>query len=236
MCPPRSSADKPLIARVAVGRTSCDRLPRGAASASHGLLHVLGRAPRRSATLAGLVVSALLSLACTQKMAVQPSYRPYRPSEVFADGSSARPLPADTVARGHLRDDPLLFTGKDPGGQDSSEFPFPITRDVVARGRDRYEVFCVPCHGYTGDGDGLVVQRGFTPPPSYHSDRLRRAPVGHFFDVVTNGFGSMPSYASQVSVPDRWAIIAYIRALQLSQHASVDDLPPDARAQLEQQP
>jgi mono/diheme cytochrome c family protein len=129
-----------------------------------------------------------------------------------------------------------LFTGKDSNGQDATEFPFPITREVLQRGRDRFEIYCVPCHGYTGDGDGLVVQRGFNPPPSYNSDRLRQAPVGHFFDVVTNGFGAMPSYAAQIPVQDRWAIIAYIRALQLSQDATINDAPPDAQAQLEQQP
>jgi mono/diheme cytochrome c family protein len=188
----------------------------------------------RKLRYAGLAVGALLTVACGQRMALQPYERPYRPSEVFADGSSARPLPPDTVARGHLAEDSVLFTGKDANGQDATEFPFPITREVLDRGRSRFDIYCVPCHGYAGDGDGLVVQRGFTPPPSYHSDRLRQAPVGHFFDVVTNGFGSMPSYATQVSVTDRWAIIAYIRALQLSQHASLDDVPPDARARLEQ--
>jgi mono/diheme cytochrome c family protein len=130
----------------------------------------------------------------------------------------------------------VLFTGKDANGQDTTEFPFPITRDVLNRGRQRFEIYCVPCHGYTGDGDGLVVQRGFNPPPSYNTDRLRQAPVGHFFDVMTNGFGAMPSYAAQIPVPDRWAIVAYIRALQLSQNASIDDAEPDARARLEQQP
>jgi hypothetical protein len=177
----------------------------------------------------------LLAVGCTQKMALQPYNRPYTPSDVFPDRSSARPLPEDTVARGHVADDTLLLTGKDSSGQDSTVFPFPITRDVLNRGRDRYEIYCVPCHGYTGDGDGLVVQRGFNPPPSYNTDRLRQAPVGHFFDVMTNGFGAMPSYAAQVPARDRWAIVAYIRALQLSQHASLDDVPPDARAQLEQQ-
>src|SRR5579859_197167 len=155
-------------------------------------------------------VGFVMLVACTQKMAVQPYNRPYTPSDVFADGSSARPIPADTVARGHTEDDTLLFTGKDGSGQDSTSFPFPITREVL--------------------------QRGFNPPPSYNSDALRQAPVGHFFDVVTNGFGAMPSYAAQLPVEDRWAIVAYIRALQLSQHATVDDAPPDAQAQLEGQP
>jgi hypothetical protein len=178
----------------------------------------------------------LLLAACTQKMALQPYNRPYTSSDVFPDGSSARPLPADTVARGHIRDDTLLFTGKDSSGQDSTQFPFLITRDVLQRGRDRFEIYCVPCHGYTGDGDGVVVQRGFNPPPSYNSDQLRQAPVGHFFDVVSNGFGAMPSYAAQIPVADRWAIVAYIRALQLSQHASIDDATPDEQAQLQAQP
>ena len=195
----------------------------------------MGKRVRGIAVLAMLLGFALLVSACTQQMAQQPSYRPYQPSGLFADGTSARPLPADTVARGQLRDDTLLFTGKE-AGQDATEFPFPITRAVLDRGRQRFEIYCTPCHGYVGDGDGVVVQRGFTAPPSYHSDRLRQAPVGHFFDVVTNGFGSMPSYATQVTVPDRWAIIAYIRALQLSQAAPLADVPPEARAQLEQQP
>jgi Cytochrome C oxidase, cbb3-type, subunit III len=192
--------------------------------------------PAAWASLGALLTCLVMSIACTQKMTQQPYYRPYTPSEVYADGSSARPVPADTVARGHEADDGLLFTGKDEDGQDSTQFPFAITRDVLDRGRSRYEIFCAPCHGYVGDGDGLVPQRGFTFPPSYHSDRLRQAPVGHFFDVVTNGFGSMPSYAAQITVRDRWAIVAYIRALQLSQHATLDDLPAEARAQVEQQP
>jgi Cytochrome C oxidase, cbb3-type, subunit III len=189
-----------------------------------------------SRTRAWLLVVALLGLACTQKMAEQPSYRPYQPSAQFADGTSARPIPADTVARGHAREDALLFTGKDGTGQDSQEFPFPITRAVLDRGQSRYTIYCAACHGYAGDGDGMVVQRGYNRPPSFHSDSLRQAPVGHFFDVATNGFGAMPSYADQVPVTDRWAIIAYIRALQLSQHATLDDVPPEARTQLEQAP
>ena len=188
----------------------------------------------RSLGFAAMLV--LLLVACNQKMGTQPRYQPYQPSQLFSDGTSARPLPADTVARGHLQEDTLLFTGKDANGQDSTEFPFPITRAVLERGQERFNIYCSVCHGYVGDGDGLVVQRGFQPPPSYHTDRLRQAPVGHFFDVITNGFGAMPSYAAQVPVPDRWAIAAYIRALQLSQHASLDDVPPDQRPQLEQQP
>ncbi len=112
-------------------------------------------------------------------MVQQPSYRPFQPSDQFADGTSARPLPADTVARGHLRDDTLLFTGS-TNGQPADQFPFPVTREVLDRGRQRFDVYCLPCHGYLGDGDGMVVQRGFSPPPSFHADRLRQAPVGHF--------------------------------------------------------
>src|SRR5919199_6113265 len=159
--------------------------------------------PTKSLAIAAAVAGAVLvAVGCNQKMAVQPYYRSYTASEVFPDRSSARPLPADTVPRGHVADDGLLFTGKDSSGQDSTEFPFAITREVLTRGRDRFEIYCVPCHGYTGDGDGLVVQRGFNPPPSYNTDRLRQAPVGHFFDVMTRGFGAMPSYATQLPVRD----------------------------------
>jgi mono/diheme cytochrome c family protein len=186
--------------------------------------------------LVGWAAVVVALVGCNQKMGEQPAYRPYQSSDFFPDGTSARPIPADTVARGHLSDDTLLFTGKDASGQDATEFPYPITRDVLERGRDRYSIYCVPCHGPLGDGDGIVVQRGFNPPPSYHSDRLRNAPVGHFFDVITNGYGAMPSYADQVPVDDRWAIIAYIRALQLSQNAPIADVPADAQAQLDQQP
>ena len=183
---------------------------------------------RGSATTFALVV-ALALVGCNQRMGEQPYYRPLQAGD-------ARPVPGDTVARGHLEDDSLLFTGKDASGQDSTEFPFAVTREVLDRGRDRFSIYCVPCHGPAGDGDGIVVQRGFNPPPSYHTDRLRAAPAGHFFDVITNGFGAMPSYASQVPVDDRWAIVAYIRALQLSQSAPIADLPPDGRAELEAQP
>ena len=183
-----------------------------------------------------LIGASLITVGCSQQMALQPYNRAYTPSDVFADGSSARPIPADTVARGHVQDDTLLMTGKDASGQDSTEFPYPITADVLQRGRQRFEIYCAPCHGYTGDGDGLVVQRGFNPPPSYNTDRLRQAPVGHFFDVVTSGFGAMPSYAAQIPVQDRWAIVAYIRALQRSQYASTNDVPPDQLATLEAQP
>jgi mono/diheme cytochrome c family protein len=185
--------------------------------------------------LAGLMAAAVAGTACSQVMDQQPSYRPFQASGQFADGSSARPLPADTVARGLTRDDTLLFTGQQDG-QVANQLPMPVTRELLGRGQQRFNIYCLPCHGYVGDGDGLVVQRGFSPPPSFNSDRLRAVPVGHIFDVVTNGLGSMPSYAAQIPVADRWAIAAYVRALQLSQHATVDDVPPDQRAQLDQRP
>lgn len=190
---------------------------------------------RRRAGAASVVAGLVLLVAgCTQQMANQPSYRPYQASSFFADGMSARPQPPDTVALGNLRDDGLLFTGRDASGQESTQFPFPVDHDVLDRGRQRYDIDCAPCHGYAGYGNGMVVQRGFSPPPSFHSDRLRQAPVGHFYDVITSGFGAMPSYADQISVVDRWAIVAYIRALQLSQNAPVSDVPADALRQLEQ--
>jgi mono/diheme cytochrome c family protein len=188
---------------------------------------------RPSWPLLGLLASALLLGACYQKMAEAPRYDPLEPSDFFADHSSARQLPADTVARGHLADDSLLETGQ-VNGAEADQLPFPLTRDLLARGQERFAVYCVPCHGFAGDGDGMVVQRGYTRPPSYHSDRLRQAPIGHFFVVMTNGFGAMPSYATQISVRDRWAIAAYIRALQLSQHATLDDVPAEARPELQQ--
>jgi len=161
----------------------------------------------------------------------QPKYKPLRGSTFFADGRSARPLVEGTVARGHLHLDDQLYTGK-VNGELATTFPFPITSAVMARGQQRYEVFCAPCHDKVGSGQGMIVMRGFRPPPSYHVERLRQAPVGHFFDVITNGFGAMYSYAERISPEDRWAIIAYIRALQRSQDATLDDVPAAERARL----
>jgi mono/diheme cytochrome c family protein len=175
------------------------------------------------ACFALIVVSA-----CRQDMHDQPKYVPLRESTFFGDGRSARPLVEGTVARGHLRDDALLYTGR-VGKEDATAFPFPIDARVLARGRERFDIFCSPCHGRTGQGDGMVVRRGYRRPPSYHQDRLREAPVGHFFDVITNGFGAMPDYASQIAAADRWAIVAYIRALQLSEHATLADVPAGER-------
>lgn len=170
--------------------------------------------------------------ACRQDMHDQPKIKPLRANAFFTHERSARPLVEGVVARGEFRDDETLYTGKS-GGTLVTTFPVPVTREGLARGKERYGIFCTPCHDQVGTGRGMVVRRGFRSPPSFHIDRLRQAPVGHFFDVVTSGFGVMPSYSAQIPVEDRWAIVAYVRALQLSQHASLADVPPDVRASLE---
>lgn len=169
--------------------------------------------------------------ACRQDMQDQPRYKPLAASEFFADGRSARPQVEGTVARGHLRIDEARYTGK-INGEDITEFPIPINKDDIERGQNRFNIYCTPCHGRLGDGNGLVVLRGFRQPPSYYSERLMNAPVGHFFDAVTNGYGAMPSYASRVNTDDRWRVIAYIRALQLSESARLGDVPADQRQNL----
>jgi mono/diheme cytochrome c family protein len=185
----------------------------------------------------------------------QPKMKPYRGTTFFLDGSSARQPVDGTVPRGYLRADVEFFTGKkrgttaatSPNGlpagpqpsisnppganaypDDVEIFPFPVTEETVKRGRERYDIFCSACHGLTGNGDGIVVRRGFRRAASFHDDRLRQAPVGHFFDAITNGWGAMPSYASQIPVQDRWAIIAYVRALQLSQQTPAQAARPAA--------
>ena len=201
----------------------------------------------KSAIGPALIVICLFSAACRRDMQDQPKMKPFRSSNFFADGLSARQPVEGTVARGHMRTDTALFTGKKnknltntaavaeaatpatqsaesaPTGQnaypdDVETFPFPITEATVIRGRERYDIFCSVCHGKTGHGDGMIVRRGFRRAASFHDDRLRAAPVGHFFDAITNGWGAMPSYAPQIPAQDRWAIIAYIRALQASQN------------------
>lgn len=162
----------------------------------------------------------------------QPKYIPLRDSGFFGDNRSARPVVEGTVARGHLREDDLLYRGKVDGAP-AAAFPFPVTAEILERGRERYDIYCSPCHGGAGYGDGMIVRRGFRKPTSFHIDRLREAPPGHFFDVITNGFGAMYSYASRVKPRDRWAIAAYIRALQLSQNARIDDVPASERGQLQ---
>lgn len=162
----------------------------------------------------------------------QPYYRPLEQSSFFGDEQSARQPVEDTVARGQLQADTLLYTGMGPDGKPATQFPYPVTRDMLLRGQERFDIYCAPCHGQAGDGQGMIVRRGFRQPPTYHQPRLQQAPVGHFFDVITNGFGAMPDYRSQVPVEDRWAIIAYIRALQFSQNAPANQLPPEDRAKV----
>jgi hypothetical protein len=179
-----------------------------------------------------LIGTVAILAGCRQDMHDQPKYIPLRPSEFFADGRSQRPLVEGTVARGHLKDDTAFYQGKGADGNPVTDFPFPITKDVILRGQDRYNIFCTPCHDRLGNGDGMIVRRGFRKPPSYHIDRLRQAANGYIYDVITNGFGAMADYSAQIEPRDRWAIVAYVRALQLSQNATVNDVPAEARGQL----
>lgn len=204
------------------------------------------KSPRRRVAVSPghLILAAfcLLAIGCGVRfdMQDQPRYRAYKKSDFFADGRASRDIPPGTVPRGQLRENKAFYTGKidnpnlniqvetttDATGNtlvssfpnDIDEFPIPVTKELLDRGQDRYNIYCIVCHGPVGNGDGMVVRRGFPQPPTYHDDRLRNAPVGHFFDVMTNGWGKMNSYASQVSPADRWAIVAYIRALQVSQN------------------
>jgi mono/diheme cytochrome c family protein len=171
-----------------------------------------------------LIVGALLC-ACRIDMHVQPRQNPFSRSDFFPDHRSERPLVEGTVARGQLDADTYFYTGK-IGNNPGDVMPFPVTKAVLERGRERFNIFCAPCHSRLGDGNGFVPSRGFArKPPSYHIPRLEKAPVGYFFDVITNGFGIMPDYASQIPVRDRWDIVAYVRALQLSQNATLADVP-----------
>jgi mono/diheme cytochrome c family protein len=188
---------------------------------------VLSRVLCASVALPGLLAVA----GCRQDMHNQPKYIPLRESDFYADHRSERPLPDGTVARGDVQGDERMYTGK-VNGEMATVFPFAITGDVMRRGQERFDIFCSPCHARTGDGDGMVVRRGFRAPPSFHIDRLRQAPPGHFFDVITNGFGAMPDYRQQVPVRDRWAIVAYIRALQATTAAGLGDVPADRRGEI----
>jgi mono/diheme cytochrome c family protein len=174
-------------------------------------------------------------LACRQDMHDQPRYKPLAASDFFSDHRASRPAVEGTVARGHLRIDEARYTGK-ISGEDIDQFPIPIARADIERGQTRFNIYCTPCHGRLGDGNGMVVLRGYRQATSYYTDKLMKAPVGHFFDVVTNGFGAMPSYASRVEPDDRWRIIAYIRALQLSESAKFSDVPSDQQKQLPVEP
>ena len=179
-----------------------------------------------------LTSAAIFAIAgCRQQMADQPHQRPLEPSNFFDDGMASRPVEPGTVARAGKEQDGLRFQSK-VDGKLVDTFPFEVTMEVLARGQERYEIFCSPCHDRLGTGQGMIVRRGFTPARSFHDPRLRDAPAGHFFEVMTQGFGQMPSYANQLSEQDRWAVIAYIRALQFSRNARLDQLPPEDRAKM----
>ena len=177
------------------------------------------------------IALVLLSAGCgslLQDMATQPKNRPLSPSDFFADGRSERPVVENTVAHGAIADDELFVP------KDSNNFPLPVDAALLERGQGRYKIFCSPCHGLQGDGNGLVAMRGMKHPPTFHQDRLRQAPNGYFFDNITNGFGAMYSYSAQIPPRDRWAIIAYVRALQLSRNAKVSELPKELQEKLSQ--
>jgi mono/diheme cytochrome c family protein len=190
----------------------------------------LVRAASRSrwpATLCGAICVLLLAgCSLKQDMALQPYNRPLSPSDFFTDGRSERPLIENTVARGSLADE-ALFVSKE-----SNNFPLPINQELLERGEGRYRIFCTPCHGLQGDGNGMVSMRGMKHPPTYHDDRLRKSPNGYFYDVITNGFGAMYGYSAQIPPRDRWAIIAYVRALQLSRNVKASELSPELREKL----
>jgi hypothetical protein len=179
---------------------------------------------RQLAFVIALAGTALLA-ACRLDMQVQPRVNPLAKSDFFPDQRSARPPVEGTVARGQLHEDAYFYTGK-IGNSPGDYLPFPVTREVLDRGRERYNIFCAPCHSRVGDGNGFVPSRGFArTPPSFHIPRLQKAPAGYFYDVITEGFGTMPDYASQIPARDRWNIVAYVRALQLSQNATMADVP-----------
>ena len=189
----------------------------------------------RTAKMRVLAMMALLfafAVGCRQDMHDAPRYEAFEASSSFPDNRASRTAPAGTVARGWLRDDDALYTGK-IDGQMVDQFPFAIGREDLVRGQQRFNIYCTPCHGKVGDGQGMVVQRGLRQAASYHQDRLRQEKLGYFYDVITNGFGAMQGYAEQIPVRDRWLIVAYVRTLQLSQHASVEEVPADQRGALD---
>ena len=181
-----------------------------------------------------LTTVAVFAIAgCRQQMADQPHKRPLEPSSFFDDGMASRPVEPGTVARaGKEQNDQRISAKVD--GKLVDTFPFEVTMEVLARGQERYEIFCSPCHDRLGTGQGMIVRRGFTPARSFHEPRLRDTPTGHFFEIITQGFGPMPSYADQLSEQDRWAVIAYIRALQFSRNVRLDQLPPEDRAKMKE--
>lgn len=193
---------------------------------------------KRAAETAGLVLLAIVVLSgcrAPQMMANQPQYDPLEKSTAFADQNSARPIIEGTVARGDLDPTDVMLTGK-VNGEFVDELPMPLTPELIARGRERFEIFCSPCHGLAAYGDGMIVARGYRKPPSLHTDQLRARKNGYLFDVISNGFGAMPPYRAQIKPEDRWAIVAYERVLQLSQHATLEDVPEEDRPKLDGEP
>jgi hypothetical protein len=199
--------------------------------------HATPQKRRRTAWLTALMFGLLaLGLAGCDDMRNQPRYEPLEVSTFFSDQRASRPLPAGAVPQGLDLENEYLYSGFSEEGELVESYPFEITRSVLERGRERYDIYCAPCHGLDGYGEGIIVQRGFAQPASLHSNRLRSSPAGHFYDVITNGYGQMYSYAFRVAPEDRWAITAYIRALQLSQGARPEDVPSNELQRLEAQP
>jgi mono/diheme cytochrome c family protein len=190
----------------------------------------------RATAFLGAMALLAATFGCRQEMYDQPKYKPLEKSDFFADQRASRPLVEGTVARGTLAAAPLPAAGAPSAEALWTTLPVPLTRELLLRGRQRYEIFCTPCHDRTGGGEGMVVRRGYRPPPSLHIERLRDAPIGQFYDVMTRGLGAMPDYAQQVPPEDRWAIAAYVRALQLSQRATIQDVPEPERRRLEGTP
>lgn len=188
-------------------------------------------AARRRAWCSLALVALLLLSACGRNMEDQAKAEPFEASRFFADGSSHRPLPEGTISRGRGGIDPVYFTGQDQDGM-VSELPIELTTDLLLRGQERYNIYCSPCHDFDGGGAGMIVQKGFPQPSSFQAQRLLDAPVGYFYNAITNGFGRMFPYASRIPVEDRWAIAGYVKALQLSQNASADDVPSEILDQL----
>lgn len=193
------------------------------------------RSPRLARAVAAVVVAAAFQAGCRQDMHDAPKYEPLERSTFFADKRASRPLVEGTVARGQLREDSLLYTGRD-GEAFSETFPFPVTLGVLQRGRERFDIYCSPCHSRAGDGLGMIVERGYKQPPSFHEDRLVASAPGYFVTVINNGFATMPSYALQVRPNDRWAIAAYIKALQSSRRTAASELTAEERLGLDKPP
>jgi mono/diheme cytochrome c family protein len=223
----------PTISEAAAGAILTDRYPILARLLREG---GIPQTPARWASLGGAscpwwfkvfaaITAIALTTACRIDMHVQPRQNPLSRSDFYSDQRSARPPVEGTIARGQLHEDAYFYTGK-IGNNPGDVMPFPVTKEVLDRGRERFNIFCAPCHSRLGDGNGFVPSRGFArKPPSLHIVRLQKAPVGYFYDVITEGFGIMPDYASQIPPQDRWNIVAYVRALQLSQNATLADVP-----------